>query len=455
MKLYIPEHIAFLFDIEQIKNTEKQLRVAIQTVEAALSTRERSLGEMLKVVDSAGKQLEIYTDQLINIATELKQKTQDRLDFIRNEFESVLSKQTNFLEKVHSAARGILQKTTHANSKCNNKSQQIVCSRLAAMATKKCEGVNKSLDCPDVGKISFQPHMTCQELFNMLFKYNSLGEFILLPRRKQTVNTPCKSIQTQTATVKVWADKLKCHLSGSCTFQNGTILLADYNNGRLKRLSPPATSASDCLQLPGRPWSVVLINQVEAAVTLSDLKQVHIIALGATMKTTGTILLDFECRAITYSNNELFISDKKTVYVYTVPGKLLRYISRDKAGHTLFSYIHNMAVGEDGRLLFIADWQEGLVTVERRTGRMVWRYSEKDLRRATGVCVDGRGSVFVCGCFSDNIIQLSESGEKIGEIVIRAGGNAWPQSVCFDADLSNLVVTLDGNVVLLKQLKTS
>lgn len=182
-KLYIPENIDVLFNTEKIKRSEQLLRFAIQKVEASLRLREMCIQDVLKFVDVAGEQLENYTYQLIQAVTELKQNTQDRLDSIRIDYESVLFDQSSALNKELAVAKEILQKLTVENSESNNKSLQITCSNLAVMTTQKCEETNKNLVCPDIKEIPFRPHVTCEELFNILLMNNSLGEFSLLPSR--------------------------------------------------------------------------------------------------------------------------------------------------------------------------------------------------------------------------------------------------------------------------------
>lgn len=104
-----------------------------------------------------------------------------------------------------------------------------------------------------------------------------------------------------------------------------------------------------------------------------------------------------------------------------------------------------MAASENGCMLFVADWKKGLIAVERESGRRLWCYAGFDLIWATGVCLDGRGGVFVCGWGSDNVLQYSEGGKKIGEVVTPANRIEDPWSVCFLTDSSTLVVTQSNN----------
>lgn len=119
-KLYIPESIDVLFDTERIKHSEQRLRSAIQRLKEALCHKEQCLTDVLKVVNAAENQLENYTDGLIKTVTELKQKTQDGLDFIRDKLEFDLCEQSSVLNNELTAAKDVLKKTTFANSESKN-----------------------------------------------------------------------------------------------------------------------------------------------------------------------------------------------------------------------------------------------------------------------------------------------------------------------------------------------
>ena len=117
----------------------------------------------------------------------------------------------------------------------------------------------------------------------------------------------------------------------------------------------------------------------------------------------------------------------------------------------MFSYIRNIAVRASGRVVFIADWNNGLIAVDSTSGCKVWQYNAGDLVHATGVCTDGCGSVFVCGLNSHNVLHFNETGERLGEIVSQTDEVVRPLSVCFDKTKSTLVVAkLDGRNALLR-----
>lgn len=287
-------------------------------------------------------------------------------------------------------------------------------------------------------------------MFDKLFEHNSLGDFSPSPSRKQGL--PYKIVKKVNTSVYLKSDKRQFSIPGSCTLQDGTILLADYDNSSLKRLSLHDTSVTDCLQLPDRPWSVAVISQKEAAVTV-DKCEVHFIALDTKLKITRTLEFDCFCHIIKHYNNEFYVSDFNVVNVYTEEAKYQKsYVQENFA---VFENVCSFALSESGRVLFVADSYLGLIALERESRRLLWCYKGADLVEASSVCVDGMGGVFVCGKYSHNVLQFSECGEKIGEIVTETDGIVQPISICFDTKTSTLVVTQQrDDVVMQYQLTT-
>ena len=85
-----------------------------------------------------------------------------------------------------------------------------------------------------------------------------------------------------------------------------------------------------------------------------------------------------------------------------------------------------------------------MIAVDIASGCKVWQYNAGDLVNASGVCTDGCGSVFVCGCDSHNVLQFNETGERLGERYSQTDGVVRPLSVCFDKTKSTLVVAKEA-----------
>ena len=458
-----------MFNIDQIKRIQHNLGYIVDELENAIHLRRTCLKDVSSMVDNAKKELDTFTQQIINTATTLKQQTQLNLDALRQELEQVLTDQTTSLVKELSGAKTVLEKTKQAITDSNNPSQQIVCSSLAAIATHRIMGVNKRLKCPDISDIVFKPHVTHAKLFGSLLNYHSMGDFKAVyrvnhgnatsvkveetSREKVIPKTGPYTLQTEEkVNIKLEGDKNDTYIYGSCSLHDGTILLADYHNSCVKRLSPPSSSPSDSLPLPFPPWAICNIDEQEAAVTLPTNTQVQMFSLGQPMKTTRSFKVDRTCRGLAYHGGELFITEGKTVHAYSLTGRRLRLFFGVSNNVRLFTNIRNVAVSAGGDMLFVVDWFNGLIAVDSTTGRKVWHFKTDDIVNASGVCIDGRGSVFVCGFYSHNVLQLNEDGERLGETVNTV---TCPRALCFDTLRYTLVVAKDHERNELMKFKCS
>lgn len=434
-----------MFDFEKIEQKEQQLKLLI---EEALEFKGKCLVDLLNLIKDAKGKVEKYTEKVIDRIAELKQKTEAKLDLLRRQLEESFAHQTSSLDKDLNIAESVYKKLKLAVSKSKHKSQQIVCSYKASEIAETFQGTVKRLSYPSLSTIIFEPYAPTEELFRNLSAKSSFGEFIQKPLQK---------IKTkEIVPIKLPSDKFKSWISGSCIVSNNSVLLADRNNS-LKRLSLKEKIISKYLRLPGRPFSVCFINDKEAALTVTGNRKVYMVAIGANkMEVKRTLELKFDCRGIAYRDGVLFVSDRTTVYIITLQGEEKRQISSDMSGN-LFSNINNIAVSGSGHLLLVADGDKGLVAVNIQTSQKMWDYTDDDLKRATGVCHDGKGNIFVCGWVSHNVLQITESGARVGEIVKKADGLMHPWALCFASSSSTLFVSQDGDAsenILSFNLKT-
>ena len=131
-------------------------------------TKLTDLEDVKNMVENARHNIETFVQQLVDTIdkmTELKQKTQPKLDALEQELKRAFTEQTTALTKELGDAKHFIEKTKRATTDSNNQSQQFVCSSFAAIATHKVINVNKRLECPDNSDISFTPYLTCEELF--------------------------------------------------------------------------------------------------------------------------------------------------------------------------------------------------------------------------------------------------------------------------------------------------
>jgi sugar lactone lactonase YvrE len=249
----------------------------------------------------------------------------------------------------------------------------------------------------------------------------------------------------QSYCVKVKSEEIDCRITSACYMEDGTIVLADVANNKLKRLDSHNYIITDCYSLPEEPHQICKINEAQVAVTLPCQREVHLISVDRQMKTTYKIKTDFKCYSLAYANNHLYISDKTSVYICSMSGRKLKQFIIDPDGG-MYSLTNSLvAVSKDGTRIYHV--KSHRLEVLDNNGQIVTTFSGKLLKGASYCHVTEAGSVLVSGQFSNNVLQFTSDGELIGE-VIKADCdnlNLKPQSVCCNHQMSKMCIVREDN----------
>jgi hypothetical protein len=121
----------------------------------------------------------------------------------------------------------------------------------------------------------------------------------------------------KTYTVKVKSDSETCSIYSACTLADGTIILTDCNNTKLKRVNTTSYTVTDYCEVPHDPLQVCHITDQEVAVSRASSWLIQFVSLGRTMQKTRQINTGFRCYALAYADGKLFVSDSVCVqYVW-------------------------------------------------------------------------------------------------------------------------------------------
>lgn len=230
-----------------------------------------------------------------------------------------------------------------------------------------------------------------------------------------------------------------CNITGAALMPDGRVLLADRSNKRLVRLDTVSNGVKDYVNFQTEPWSVCSIHASEAAVSFpEEQNNVKFIRIDKKMRISRSLKLRHTCRALAYDGEELLVTDQGIfVSIYTLDGTLLRKFSKNGHFDSRLTDFHSIAVKDN--LIVVADWNEGLLAFDKN-GQIVWKYDDRDLKRAGGLCFDKNGNVIACGSQSINLIQINGNGKKIGEIANSSNGLVYPTTVCFDEQRALIIV---------------
>ncbi|KAL4222624.1 hypothetical protein ACF0H5_018665 [Mactra antiquata] len=232
------------------------------------------------------------------------------------------------------------------------------------------------------------------------------------------------------------------NISSICILVNGDIMLADSFNKSVTRYKCSTFRETACAKFLSYPWDMCVTASNELAVTFpEEIRNVRFLRTVRGLKQSRSLHLRHTCRGIDYFEEELFVTDQGIfVYIYTIDGVLLRKFSRDTT-YKLQSDYRTISVSK--RLIVLIDWEEGLIAFDRE-GKLLWKRNHNLIRRASGVCFDEYGNIFICSSRSLNIIQIDTYGTVIGEIAGTNQGIVRPTCVCFDTRKSTMIVGQQG-----------
>ncbi|XP_060594951.1 uncharacterized protein LOC132748938 [Ruditapes philippinarum] len=429
---YIPEFIQNNTYQVESRQIQTKLKALAETLAKQADRFKRDKQRLLK------RKAELLAD-----IRKFRQEINDHLDKLEKSSIDVIEDKVRSLEdKIEDGLKQLQankSRITSANDKLAsenaNQSEVFVYVKLAEDAANVAniyieDAKSKSY----VKDIDFQRD---RRIVTQLEQKNTLGT--LSEKLTKTAVTLFQIKGKQSYNVKVKSDINNCCITSACCMEDGTIILADYNNNKLKRLHSYNYIVTDYCDLPGMPWQVCMINNTQVAVTLQSKKEVHFISLERQLKTTNKIKTDFVCYGLAYANNNLYISDSKTsVYMYTLSGRKLHQISKDQSGHDLLSNIRSLAVSQDAARIYVADY-DGLIVLDNN-GQVNTSFNDEPLKGANWCYLTEAGSVLVSGVVSNNVVLFTCDGELIGEVIEADSGKAI-KSICCNQQMTKMYIS--------------
>ncbi|KAL3888632.1 hypothetical protein ACJMK2_000997 [Sinanodonta woodiana] len=226
---------------------------------------------------------------------------------------------------------------------------------------------------------------------------------------------------------------------------NEHLLLVDYENKMLYLLDSLCNIVFSHTFLR-KPFDVCIVSKHGediAAVSLPITKSVHLFSLKDNSITfVKQIQTKYMCYGIAaYNLEELIVSgpcgDDMRYYwsIITLDGKEKSYHEFAGAG-TNQTYV---ALNAFKSRLYISVWKDDSLHCFGLNGTKHFTFTHIDLKGPQGVSIDRDDNVYVVGCRSQNIFQLSPGGLLIRIIVNEI--EKYPRGICFDKNLDKFVIS--------------
>ncbi|XP_060562635.1 uncharacterized protein LOC132722204 [Ruditapes philippinarum] len=276
------------------------------------------------------------------------------------------------------------------------------------------------------------------ELKSLIIASTSLGSVEKTTENNSLVGLKLYKVSSQKEIkIKMKNDRTQCYICDVCQLPDGTIILADYHNMRIKRLDMNC-NIKDCLDLESKSRGICCTGNTEVAVKLNN-NEVWFISVGNSLSKVRDIsVIGGGNWGMTYCAGELWVSDGNGVNVYNMTGTFMKSVSNNVNGQCkIKSTAQQMAVSGD--TVIVADYSDGAVCLNR-DGTVKRELRDKRLDATRGVCVANDGTVFISGYYSNNIMMFDRDGKCLGELVGKDAGLVNPISLLYDDNRNCLIV---------------
>ncbi|XP_053402250.1 uncharacterized protein LOC128557829 [Mercenaria mercenaria] len=433
----IPDEVDNLYKQSASDQIKKQLLASKKAIDDIKKAKQQHLSDLKEQKQRATDSIKIYSKEL---EAELKRLETESLKEVDVQYKSMEIDLLNEIKEAEKHIDNLEQSGAKLQKSNGNKAQEFVCVKTAQrnILTVKRSTSKKQTEV----KIFFSTDM---KIKNYLKQLKALGQVATCKPR----STAYKVKQQRNINITLKKDKNTCRILGSCYIEDGSLLLADWNNNKLKRLDVSTDNIIDHLHLKA-PIAVCLTRKKEAAVSLCN-NSIQFVSLGDKMTTTRKLKMDHLCSCLAFNDGILYISDEdKTVYIHDINGVMLHKMTNDKSGKSIFSDTRRISVSTNRDCVYVADFNKGLITLDTQ-GNYLSTFTDPDLVCPRGVCTDKRGNILVCGWGSSNIVQISEDSKTTLGIIKT---KKHPLSISFDPRRNTLAVTNDTiNIVNVYELE--
>lgn len=425
----ITEEVCNLYNNKNCDEITQKINQTMKTFEEIKTEKERKLKKLKEAYDKEVESVKAFRQELQVLLDNIEQET---LEEMKREFERIESGLTNDLLAANNQIDELNDISAQLTTSEGNKPQEFVSIKSAEKTTLKAETVAQEQQREIEETVSFTAD---QNITIFLQQIQTLGK---VSSYKHLINNFKESLyerkQAREIYIKLDNDVSECNINHSCITDDGYLLLTDYTNQKLKRLDLSTETIQDYIAFDASPCAVCMISRTEAAVTLNN-RTVQFVSLDTKMMATHTLTMTHYCYGIAHVDGKLFISDtENTVYIYDMNGQELQTITIDPSGNDIFQYNGHVTVSTDRGQVFVADYNKGVVILDIQ-GNYLSTLTDPILSGTWGVSTDG-WNLFACGIFSNNIVQIGQDYNFLGEI----SAVDCPYSVCFDPYNTRLVV---------------
>lgn len=433
---HIPDIATGIRESADFKRLQQTMNEHLKNLNSSFKGKNKDAQALKEHYQQLQRSIKHFRDKLNKMLDELEKKTSTRLDEIYAKLDGKLGENIRKVKIICDEVQSMLI-TMKDDAKYTETS--------AFIAYKKCQDKLTDTDSllDEMNKkeyaINFKGNTEIEKYFSSLVAF---GEFHsgLADTDGQHVDA-YKVWGRKEHKISVKSDRKANEIWGCCQLPDGTFVLTDSSNQKVKVLNDQLNLQSSMDISPMFPNDVCHISDLEVAVSTGGNNRREIWFINTKfgqLTLTERRKLDHLCGGIAYKMGCLYVSSNTALYVYTQAGKLLNKLYEDTAGsNTIF----NFALSHDGKRIYITNMDKHqLITLDSH-GNKLATFTDQKLKRPTGICVAANSTVFVCGYDTATVMQVDGNGKnKLAFMATYSEGIYAPYSLTFVSNPPRLIV---------------
>ncbi|XP_046579691.1 E3 ubiquitin-protein ligase TRIM56-like [Haliotis rubra] len=224
-----------------------------------------------------------------------------------------------------------------------------------------------------------------------------------------------------------------------------TVVVTDWENNCVKSFYRRHNeSCHSKLPLGGTPCGETQLKENKVMVAIPLACQIVTVEVNPDLHLLSTMTTSKGYYSIAVLNPaSLAAGGDGCVDMLDMSGRVLRRVATTNKGRFVYPFF--MSISNRGNML-VSDWGERSVTCMTPDGDVVWRYVPTDnmaLKRPRGITTTSTGDVLLADLDSSRVIQLTESGKFVRNLLTLQDGIPCPSGVYVDRHDSLFVCTSD------------
>ncbi|XP_033745147.1 E3 ubiquitin-protein ligase TRIM56-like [Pecten maximus] len=242
-------------------------------------------------------------------------------------------------------------------------------------------------------------------------------------------STPLSERQLKKFNIRVPSDENDCAALGVVFLSGGRIVVSDNANRKMKLFTENGDFQCE-MELTGGNCDLCRVDNSTVAVMLTKVKTICIVHVGDSTLTYSSKIripnVTETCHSVTSNGNSFVVGTVNSLYsipktggeatkIHTIESKCLCFYRNQQNGHVFASI--DTSTTEEVAVIRLSD---GTYKDVLKVGVV---------KGTTGIDVDRKGNVYVCGRNSKNVIQMSGDGTNIRELLTSSDGINRPRAI--------------------------